>query len=160
MSEKPTAHDLEEEVRHGGPRPPVLAFVEHEWTTLRHPDGRWLEGIDVGIAPLIEVLWALGYETKSSCENGGEVYGWCPVGMAYVSFATDAECKRFACELRKLSGYDPLWRVAFIQLSAYPQTVAFEARLVAEAAERLRGRQRVGAVRGTGPEPPTPGRDA
>jgi hypothetical protein len=138
MSEQPTTHDLEEKVRQGALKHSVLAFVEHEWTTLRHPDGRLLEGIDVGIAPLIEALWAGGYETRSSCENGGEVYGWCPVGMAYVSFATDTECKRFAHELRKLPGYVPLRRVAFIQLSAYPQTVAFEARLVAEATERLR----------------------
>jgi hypothetical protein len=56
--------------------------------------------------------------------------------MAYVSFATEAECKRFARELRELRGYDPRRRV---RLSAYPaaQTAAFEARLIAEATERL-----------------------
>jgi hypothetical protein len=113
-----------------------LAFVEHEWTKLRHPDGWLLDGVDIGIAPLIEALWARGYETNSSCENGGEVYGWCPVGMAYVSFATEAESERFARELRELPGYDPLRRVEFTHLSAYPQTVAFEARLIEEATER------------------------
>jgi len=117
-----------------------LVFVEHEWTELRHPDGRLLVGVDVGSAPLIEALWARGYETRSSCENGGEVYGWCPVGMAYVSFAAEAECERFASELRRLSRYDPLRGVEFIQLSAYPQTVAFEARLSAEATEQLRAK--------------------
>jgi hypothetical protein len=55
--------------------------------------------------------------------------------MAYVSLATEAECERFARELRKLPGYDPLRQVEFIQLSAYPQTVAFEARLIEEATE-------------------------
>jgi hypothetical protein len=114
-----------------------LAFVEHEWTSLRHPDGRLLDGVDAGIALLIEALWARGFETKSSCQNGGEVYGWCPAGMAYVSFATGAECKRFARELRELRGYDPSQPVRRIQLSAYPQTVAFQARLIAEATARL-----------------------
>jgi hypothetical protein len=60
--------------------------------------------------------------------------------MAYVSFAADAECKRFAHELRKLPRYDPLQEIEFIQLSAYPQTVAFEARLSAEATEQLRAK--------------------
>ena len=124
-----------------------LVFVEHKWTERLHPDGRLLVGVDVGIAPLIEALWALGYETRSSCENGGEVYGWCPVGMAYVSFATEADCKRFAHELRKLPGYDPLRGIEFIQLSAYPQTVAFEARLSAEATEQLKAK--------AGPHPAT-----
>jgi hypothetical protein len=115
-------------------RPLELAFVEHEWTKLRHPGGRLLEGVDVGIAPLIEALWARGSETRSSCENGGEVYGWCPAGMAYVSFATEVEAGRFAGELRKLSGYDPQRSVEFIRLSAFQgaATVAFEARLIAE----------------------------
>jgi hypothetical protein len=58
--------------------------------------------------------------------------------MAYVSFATEAERKRFAHELRGLPGYDPLRPVGLIRLSAYPQTVLFEARLIAEATERLR----------------------
>src|SRR5262249_10137489 len=120
MSEESTTHDPDEKVRQvlsaRAPKQLELAFVEHEWTRLRHPDGSLVEGIDVGIAPLIEVLWARGYETKSSCENGGEIYGWCPLGMAYVSFATDAECQRFARELRNLPGYDPLRPVAFIQL--------------------------------------------
>jgi hypothetical protein len=59
--------------------------------------------------------------------------------MAYVSFATEAECKRFASELRELRGYDPGRRVESVRLSAYPaaQTAAFEARLIAEATERL-----------------------
>jgi hypothetical protein len=118
-----------------GAKQSVLAFVEHEWTRLHHPDGMLLDGVDVGIAPLIEALWARGYETRSSCENGGEVYGWCPLGMAYVSFATQTECERFARELRKLPGYDPQRRVEFIQLSAYPHTVAFEARLIEQATE-------------------------
>jgi hypothetical protein len=117
-----------------------LAFVEHEWTTLRRPDGSLLEGIDAGIAPLIEALWARGYDTKNSCQDGGEVYGWCPVGLAYLSFATRADCERFAGELRELRGYDPGQPVQFIQLSAYPHTVAFEARLIAEATERLGAR--------------------
>jgi hypothetical protein len=112
-----------------------LRFIEHEWTKLRRPDGRLLDGIDVGIAPLIEALCARGLQTRSSCENGGEVYGWCPHGMAYVSFATEAECERFARELRELPGYDLLRQVEFIRLSAYPQTVAFEARLIEEATE-------------------------
>jgi hypothetical protein len=112
-----------------------LAVVEHEWTTLRHPDGRLLDAVDVGIAPLVEALWTRGYETKSSCENGGEVYAWCPVGMAYVSFASETEAERFAREVCKLPGYDPRRRVEFIDLSAFPAaaTVAFEARLIAEA---------------------------
>jgi hypothetical protein len=55
--------------------------------------------------------------------------------MAYVSFATEAESERFARELRKLPGYDPLRQVESIKLSAYPQTVAFEARLIEEATE-------------------------
>jgi hypothetical protein len=116
-----------------------LAFVEHQWTELRHPDGRLLDGVDVSIAPLIEALWARGYETKSSCENGGEIYGWCPVGMAYVTFATEAEAERFARELRKLPGYDPRRGVNFIDLSAYQAaaTVAFEARLIAEATAHM-----------------------
>jgi hypothetical protein len=118
-----------------------LVFVEHEWTELRHPDGSLLVGVDVGIAPLIEALWAGGYETRSSCENGGEVYGWCPVGMAYVSFAADAECERFAQELRELPRYEPLRGIEFIQLSAYPHTVAFEARLSAAATEQLRAKR-------------------
>jgi hypothetical protein len=98
-----------------------------------------VDGVDVGIAPLIETLWARGFQTKSSCQNGGEVYGWCPVGMAYVTFATEAECKRFAGELRELRGYDPRQRVEFLRLSAYraAQTAAFEARLIGEATERL-----------------------
>jgi hypothetical protein len=58
--------------------------------------------------------------------------------MAYVSFANEAECNRFAGGLRRLPGYDPLRRVEFIQLSAYPRTVAFEARLIVEATEQLR----------------------
>jgi hypothetical protein len=128
-----------------------LAFVEHDWTKLRHPGGRLLDGVDVGIAPLIESLWARGYVTKSSCENGGEVYGWCPLGMAYVSFATAAECERFARELCGLAGYDPLRRVEFIQLSAYPQTIAFEARLIEEAAQRPTSRPSTSS-------PPTPTR--
>jgi hypothetical protein len=114
-----------------------LAFVEHGWTRLRRPDGRLLDGVDVGIAPLIEGLWTRGYDTKNSCENGGEIYGWCPIGMAYLSFATKAECEHFARELRELRGYDPRQRVQFIQLSAYPHTVVFDARLIAEATERL-----------------------
>jgi hypothetical protein len=124
---------------HGAAKRLELAFVEHGWTSLRHPDGRLVEGVDVGIASLIEELWARGYETKSSCQNGGEVYGWCPVGMAYVSFATETECMRFARELRELRGYDPRRRVELVRLSAYPaaQTAAFEARLIAEATERL-----------------------
>jgi hypothetical protein len=116
-----------------------LAFAEHEWTRLRHPDGRLVEGVDIGIASLIEALWARGFQTKSSCQNGGEVYGWCPVGMAYVSFASETECKRFARELGELRGYDPRRRVELVRLSAYPaaQTAAFEARLIAEATQRL-----------------------
>jgi hypothetical protein len=126
-----------------------LAFVEHRWTELRHSDGRVLVGVDVGIAPLIEALWAAGYETESSCENGGEVYGWCPLGMAYVSFATEAECERLARELRTLPGYDPLRGVEFIRLSAYPQTVAFEARLIEETTQRLTSRLSTSSPQGT-----------
>jgi hypothetical protein len=132
--EAPTA------VRGRAPKRLELAFVEHEWTTLRHPDGGLLDGVDVGIAALVEALWARGYETKSSCENGGEVYGWCPVGMAYVTFATEPEAGRFAWEVRDLPGYDPRRRVEFIRLSAFrtAATVAFETRLVAEATTRMK----------------------
>lgn len=54
--------------------------------------------VDLGIARLVEALWAAGYRTVSSCEDMPTAYGGeklqFPIRM--VAFATKAEALRFA----------------------------------------------------------------
>ena len=63
------------------------------------PRGKPTVEVDVGIAPLIEALWARGIETVASCEDGGtSAEGALPVGLAWIGFPDEGHASRF-CEL-------------------------------------------------------------
>jgi hypothetical protein len=52
--------------------------------------------VDVGIAPLIEALWALGIDTVASCEDGGtSAEGGLPAGLAWIGFSDEEHAGRF-----------------------------------------------------------------
>ena len=58
--------------------------------------GEQAVAIDVGIAPLIEALWARGIETVASCEDGGtSAEGGLPAGLAWIGFPDERHASRF-----------------------------------------------------------------
>jgi len=74
--------------------------LQHATVTL-NPEGGPAVEIDVGIAPLIEALWACGIETVASCEDGGtSAEGGLPVGLAWIGFPDEGHADRF-CELAR-----------------------------------------------------------
>ena len=71
--------------------------------------------IDVGIAPLIEALWAAGIETSGSCEDwatSADDVGALPAGMAMVGFAHKDAARRFAKTCR-VKAVDPTVMVSY-----------------------------------------------
>ena len=58
-------------------------------------DGRSI-AIDVGIAPVIEVLWAQGIDTTGSCEDWEADVFELPEGTAAIAFVHAADAQRFA----------------------------------------------------------------
>lgn len=73
---------------------------QHATVTLT-PEGGPAVEIDVGIAPLIEALWARGIATVASCEDGGtSAEGGLPAGLAWIGFPDEDHAGRF-CELAR-----------------------------------------------------------
>ncbi len=77
---------------------------------LRVPAGRHNGGqviaIDQRIAPLIEALWAAGYETTDSCEGGRT-----PTHLAEVTFADSEQAHRFTVSATGDGPRPPGWHV-------------------------------------------------
>ena len=66
----------------------------HDYIELEH-NGQTIP-IDVGIAPVIEALWARGIETTGSCEDWTADVFELPEGTAAIAFVHAADARRFA----------------------------------------------------------------
>jgi hypothetical protein len=75
---------------------------QHAYIELEH-DGRSIP-IDVGIAPVIEALWARGIDTTGSCEDWDADVLELPEGTAAIAFVHAADAHSFAEACRESAG--------------------------------------------------------
>ena len=72
---------------------------KHDYIELEH-EGRSIP-IDVGIAPLIEALWARGIQTTGSCQDWDADVFELPQGTAAIAFVHTDDARRFANSCRE-----------------------------------------------------------